>query len=121
MKLLLDQGTPRSAAALLRQAGLDALHTGECGLSEASDADIMQQAANHGRTMVTLDADFHPLLALNAARKPSVIRLRIEGLRAEHFSELLQRVLRQCAEELADGALISVTEAQIRIRRLPIG
>ena len=37
MKLLLDQGLPRSAAELLRQKGLDAVHTGECGLSVASD------------------------------------------------------------------------------------
>ena len=121
MKLLLDQGTPRSAAALLRQAGLDALHTGECGLAEASDAEIIQRAAEQERIVVTLDADFHALLALSASRKPSVIRLRIEGLRAEEFCRLLQRVLGQCAEELGDGALISVTETQVRLRRLPIG
>jgi predicted nuclease of predicted toxin-antitoxin system len=70
---------------------------------------------------VTLDADFHALLALSAVREPSVIRLRIEGLRAEEFCRLLQRVLQQCSEDLASGALISVTESQIRIRRLPIG
>jgi len=29
MKLLLDQGTPRSAAVILRRAGFDAVHTGE--------------------------------------------------------------------------------------------
>ena len=41
MKLLLDQGLPRSAAGLLRQEGLDAVHTGECGLSVASDYEIL--------------------------------------------------------------------------------
>lgn len=121
MKLLLDQGTPRSAAALLRKAGWDTLHTGDCGLAEAADAEILQRAAEQNRVVVTLDADFHALLALSEARRPSVIRLRIEGLRAEEFCHLLQRVLRQCADELIAGALVSVTEAQVRIRLLPIG
>ena len=68
MKLLLDQGTPRSAASRLRQAGLEAVHTGECGLAEASDAEIIQRAAEQDRIVVTLDADFHALLALSASR-----------------------------------------------------
>jgi len=40
MKLLLDQGTPRSSAALLRQAGFDVVHTGEIGLADAPDEEI---------------------------------------------------------------------------------
>ena len=121
MKLLLDQGTPRSAAGLLRQAGLDAVHTGETGLAEASDLEIIRRAAADERVVVTLDADFHAQLALAAERKPSVIRVRIEGLRAEEFCHLLQRVLGQCSEELSTGALVSVTEHRVRVRRLPIG
>ena len=120
MKLLLDQGTPRSAAARLRQAGLDTVHTGESGLAEAEDVEIIQRAAKEARIIVTLDADFHTLLALTQASQPSVIRIRIEGLRAEAFCGLLQKVLGQCAEELAAGAMVSVNDFQIRVRRLPI-
>ncbi len=120
MKLLLDQGTPRSAAARLRQAGLDAVHTGETGLAEAEDAEIIRRAAQEGRIIVTLDADFHTLLVLRQASQPSAIRIRIEGLRAEEFCGLLQQVLRQCANDLAAGAMISVNEFQIRVRRLPV-
>ena len=120
MKLLLDQGTPRSAATLLRRAGLDAVHTGETGLAEAEGAEIIRRAALEDRVVVTLDADFHALLALAQAHKPSVIRIRIEGLRAEEFSGLLQNALRQCAEDLESGAMVSVNDFQIRVRRLPI-
>jgi predicted nuclease of predicted toxin-antitoxin system len=120
MKLLLDQGTPRSAATILRRAGLDAVHTGETGLAEAEDSEIIRRAADESRIIVTIDADFHAQLALTQARQPSVIRVRIEGLRAEEFSGLLQNVLNQCTDDLNAGAMISVNDFQIRVRRLPI-
>ena len=120
MKLLLDQGTPRSAAVILRRAGFDAVHTGETGLAEAEDSEILRRASDEDRIVVTLDADFHAQLALTQARKPSVIRIRIEGLRAEEFSGLLQNVLNQCADDLKAGVMISVNDIQIRVRRLPV-
>ena len=120
MKLLLDQGTPRSATTILRRAGFDAVHTGETGLAEAEDSEIIRRAADENRIIVTLDADFHAHLALTQSQKPSVIRIRIEGLRAEEFSTLLQNVLRHCTDDLEAGAMISVNDFQIRVRRLPV-
>ncbi len=120
MKLLLDQGTPRSAATLLRQAGWDAVHTGETGLAEAEDAEIIRRATLEDRVVVTLDADFHAHLAFMESRHPSVIRIRVEGLRAEGFCGLLQKVLRECADDLKAGAMVSVNNFQIRVRLLPI-
>jgi len=58
MKLLLDQGLPRSAARLLCDAGIDAEHTGECGSSMASDSSILEYARDRDRIVVTLDSDF---------------------------------------------------------------
>ncbi|MBX3299420.1 MAG: DUF5615 family PIN-like protein [Acidobacteria bacterium] len=120
MKLLLDQGTPRSAADVLREAGFDVVHTGESGLAEAADAEIIQKASIEDRVVVTLDADFHSLLALSQAENPSTIRIRVEGLRADDFSLLVQYVLSQCEADLKAGAMISVTRSQIRVRRLPV-
>jgi predicted nuclease of predicted toxin-antitoxin system len=67
MKLLLDQGIPRSAALLLRETGVDAVHTGEIGYATAEDAAIIERARQEERVVVTLDADFHTLLALSGA------------------------------------------------------
>jgi predicted nuclease of predicted toxin-antitoxin system len=120
MKLLLDQGTPRSTAALLRQAGIEAVHTAEIGMAAADDEVILRRASAEKRVVVTLDSDFHMLLALSQAREPSVIRIRTEGLHAETLSELLQNVLQQCATDLEAGVMISVQENRIRSRRLPI-
>ena len=70
MKLLLDQGTPCSAAALLRDAGHDAVHTAEIGLAEGEDAEILATALQENRIVVTLDADFHAHLVLSQAKAP---------------------------------------------------
>ncbi len=63
MKLLLDQGLPRSAASLLQNVGVDAIHTGDIDYTTAEDAAIIEWARQEGRIVVTLDADFHALLA----------------------------------------------------------
>lgn len=120
MKLLLDQGLPRSTASLLREAGHDAVHTAELGLSTASDREILTRARADEMVVVTLDADFHAELAITSASKPSVIRLRIEGLRAEATAELLLEVLRRCGAALEAGAVASVQAGRLRIRRLPV-
>jgi hypothetical protein len=54
---------------------------------------------------VTLDADFHALLALSTGR----------GL-----ATLLVNVLKVCRDDMVQGAMISVTENGARIRRLPL-
>jgi predicted nuclease of predicted toxin-antitoxin system len=120
MKLLLDQGLPLSAAALLRDANIDTIHVGEIGMSEAEDADIIQRARDEERVVVTLDADFHALLALDVATTPSVIRIRIERLCAQALTDLLLTVIAECGEDLEQGSATTVEPSRIRIRRLPL-
>jgi predicted nuclease of predicted toxin-antitoxin system len=69
---------------------------------------------------VTLDADFHALLALSGAAGPSVVRIRIEGQWTGGLATLLVNVLKVCQDDLVQGAMISVTENGARIRRLPL-
>lgn len=80
----------------------------------------MRRAFEEDRVIVTLDADFHALLALSQASKPSIIRIRIEGLRAEKFHTLLRDVILQCHADLEAGVLLTVRENRIRMRHLPI-
>jgi predicted nuclease of predicted toxin-antitoxin system len=120
MKLLLDQGLPRSAAKLLREAGIDAVHVSEIGYSTADDAAILQKGRDEERVVITLDADFHALLALSRATTPSVIRIRIEGLYGQKAADLIQAVLTRCTEDVKQGAVITVQPRRIRIRRLPL-
>jgi predicted nuclease of predicted toxin-antitoxin system len=120
MKLLLDQGLPRSTARLLRETGIDTVHVSEIGYSTSVDAIILARGREEERTVVTLDADFHALLALSGATSPSVIRIRIEGLKGETAANLIRTVLIQCEGDLKQGAVVTVEQRRIRIRRLPL-
>jgi predicted nuclease of predicted toxin-antitoxin system len=120
MKLLLDQGLPRSAAALLRDAGIDAVHTGEIGCATAADPDILEKARQEGRVVATLDADFHTHLALSGAQFPSVLRIRIERLRAEAAAELLLKILAGWGREMEGGAVLTVQPGRVRYHKLPL-
>jgi len=59
----------------------DVFHTREVELATAEDVDILQWCREQARILITLDADCHALLALSGATSPSVVRIRIEGLR----------------------------------------
>jgi predicted nuclease of predicted toxin-antitoxin system len=118
--LLLDPGLPRSTTLHLRNAGVRADHVGDVGLAAAADSAILARAVEHKQIVVTLDADFHAQLALSGAAGPSVIRLRIEGLKGPQLADLLVGVLQQCADDLKSGAMVTVTESSVRIRHLPL-
>ena len=120
MKLLLDQGLPRSAAPLLSQRGVDTFHVGEIGMATAEDAEILARGRAEQRIIVTLDADFHALLALSGATLPSVVRIRLEGLKADGLVAVLEQVLVEWGEELELGAVVTVDQRRIRMRRLPL-
>ena len=120
MKLLLDQGLPRSSAIHLFNAGIESAHVAELGYATASDARILDLADQNGSIVVTLDADFHTLLAISGATGSSVIRVRIEGLRGQELANLLVTVLKVCKDDLNNGAMVSVTETGFRIRQLPL-
>ena len=120
MKLLLDQGLPRSAVGYLANLQIAAEHVGDLGLAAACDADILDSARLRDACVVTLDADFHAIMATTSATTPSVIRIRREGLKGYELAVLLNDVLRVAQNELVQGAAVSVTESRIRVRLLPL-
>lgn len=120
IRLLLDQGLPRSAAEILRRHGWEVVHTFEAGLSRATDVELLEVARREKRTIITLDADFHALLAVTNADSPSVIRIRQEGLRGDRLAELLVRIWPKITRQIDHGALVTVTDSAIRIRSLPV-
>jgi len=117
---LLDQGLPRSAANELTRRGFDTVHTGDIGMAMATDEQILDHARHERRTVVTLDADFHALLALSNASSPSVVRIRIERLQGAQLAALVDRVITMCEGDLKAGAMVTVDEQSVRVRGLPL-
>jgi predicted nuclease of predicted toxin-antitoxin system len=103
----------------LRLGGMDVIHAGEAGLATADDSDILVWSRQAERVVITLDADFHRLLALSGATAPSVIRIRIEGLRDQALADLIRHVVNSKAIDLTHGCAITVTPASLRVHRLP--
>ncbi len=120
MRWLLDQGLPRSATAILNDAQENAIHVGDLGMAEAPDTAILNHASGESRIIVTLDADFHALLALAGASKPSVIRIREEGLKGPQLAALLLQIANQFKTELQNGCVMTFLGGKIRYRALPI-
>ncbi len=120
MKLLLDQGLPRSTVQHLARMGIAAEHVGDLNMARAADVDILDVARERQAVVVTLDADFHALLATSNATGPSVVRVRLEGLKGQQLAALLAQVLAVASAELEAGAVLSVTARRIRVRLLPI-
>lgn len=120
IRLLLDQGAPYRAARRLTENGIDTIHAGDLGLSEAPDEAILRAARELNRIAVTFDADFHALMALTGASTPSVIFLRIQRLGDIAFTALIENVCAQLQETLSDGILVTVTSNGVRTRTLPV-
>jgi predicted nuclease of predicted toxin-antitoxin system len=121
MRLLLDQGVPRDAAGRLRESGYECTHVGEIGMSAAADHEILAWAVRQHATVVTLDADFHAILAVSTASAPSVIRMRMQGLDANAVVEIARKVLAAFQADLARGSLVTVKAHKITCHKLPIG
>lgn len=55
---------------VLREAGIEAVHAYEVGLSSAADTEIIAWCRENGAVVVTLDADFHAHIALSGETAP---------------------------------------------------
>lgn len=118
--ILLDQGLPRSTVSLLQNQGWNVLHTGDIGLSRSGDVEILEYARKESRTIITMDSDFHTILALTNASKPSVVRIRLEGLRGDDLAALIKKIWPKIENHLKAGAMVSVNDSGIRIRNIPL-
>ena len=90
-------------------------------MSRAADEEIVALALERSAVVVTIDADFHAILAVSGAQGPSVIRMRLQGLGAAEVVAVIGKVLARFEVELKRGALITVKAVKTTCHRLPIG
>jgi len=104
----------------LRNLGHEAVHLHELELDRLPDLDILARARREGQILLTSDLGFGDLLAHSGAGLPSVIIFRLSNMRPASVNAHLDLALRQFADDLAAGAILSVTDRRVRVRRLPI-
>jgi len=89
-------------------------------MSKCEDTEIVQVARERNAVIVTLDADFHAILAVSMASRPSTIRLRLQGLDGAQVAEFVMEVLARFQEELQRGCMITVKPRKTTCHMLPI-
>lgn len=121
MRLLIDQNLARRVAMLLREAGHDAVHIGDRGLSSSEDDEILALDVAESRVLVSEDTDFGALLARSGSRLPSFVLIRAaEPLTPAEQSALLVANLPGVEGNLAAGAVVVLGRGRLRLRPSPI-
>ncbi|MEQ8755027.1 MAG: DUF5615 family PIN-like protein [Coleofasciculus sp. G1-WW12-02] len=120
MRFLADMGISPRTVNWLKAAGYDAIHLVEEGLERLADDEILVKAREEGQILLTVDLDFGYLLAVSGETLPSVILFRLGNERYEMINDRLMEALNHFEEDLAAGAIISVSDEAFRVRRLPI-
>lgn len=121
MRLLVDANLSPRIAARLVDASHDAIHVADVDLLSASDMEITTYAAAENRIVISSDSDFGSILARSGDRFPSVVLLRHHNdATPDRQLELIETALRAAADELTEGAIVTISRGRLRARRLPI-
>ncbi len=120
MRFLGNMGISPKTIAFLRAQGHEAKRLLEENLERLTDSEILDKARIERSIVLTNDLDFGQLLAASRTELPSVIIFRLDDMSAPNVNRHLTKIINDYAGDLAGGAIISVDERAIRIRRLPI-
>ncbi len=113
MKLLLDTCVWGGGIRDLQQAGHDVVWVGEWE-TDPGDEEILNQAHDERRVLVTLDKDFGELAVLHGISHSGIIRL--VNIPARKQAGACISVLAAGAGDLRRGAIVTVELGRVRIR-----
>ena len=120
MKLLVDMNLSPRWISILAVAGIESVHSSTLGARNAPDTEIMAFAAANDYVVLTHDLDFGAILAATQGEKPSVVQIRAEDVSPDVIGAPVVSALRQMADELEAGVLVTVDPNRTRLRVLPL-
>ena len=118
MRFVIDMNIGPEWIACLESGGWQAVHWSSVGSHDADDSDIMQWARDHDYVVLTADLDFGTRLVRSGANTPSVVQLRTEETLVRVIGATVLSAVERARSDLAEGALVTIEDARLRIRRL---
>lgn len=120
MKFPIDNAVSPRVAALLGEAGHDAVHVRDYDMHAAEDSAILDRTVRVERVVVSSDSDFGMLLAVTRGSRPSFILFREpEIVRAEDYAGRILSSLPALHRDLVNGCVAVFRRGRIRVRSLP--
>jgi predicted nuclease of predicted toxin-antitoxin system len=120
MRLLADLHIAPRTVQFLRSLGHDVPRVTDLLPATASDETIVERAAQDQRVILTQDLDMTAIIALSRRQYPSLVTLRLSSVRIDFVNAVLQRTLPVLEHELQQGALVTIEDSRVRLRRLPL-
>jgi predicted nuclease of predicted toxin-antitoxin system len=121
LKLLFDMNLSPNTVDYFISRGYETLHWQKVGAPDATDAEIMRYAREHGFVVLTYDLDFGTILSITQADSPSVVQIRAKEALSEKVLSLVLDALNRTKDDLLKGAILTIDVEHIRLRLLPIG
>ena len=119
MRFLADMGISPQTVSFLQERGHEADHLIDRGEQQLEDHQVLALAQEEDRILLVHDLDFSDLVAGAGMSLPSVVIFRLRSMRPVNVNRRLEHLLERHAGVLQEGAIFSVSEAQIRWRTLP--
>lgn len=115
MRFLVDECTGPTVASWLRAQGHDVVYIGD-EASGISDSDVIANAVSDVRILITNDRDFGSMIFQSQLPHVGVVLLRLRNERPLSKIAVLDRILKDYGESLADNFLVA-TEHLVRFAR----
>jgi predicted nuclease of predicted toxin-antitoxin system len=116
VKFLTDQDVWAYTLRTLREWGHDVIPAADAGLARAPDSELLEEAHERERILVTRDRDFGRLIFVGG-KTAGVLLLRVTPSTQEAVHEELSQVLEGHTFSKLQQAFVIVEPGQYRIRR----
>ena len=120
LAFLADMNISPFTVLQLKGRGWNIIRVSEVMDKSTKDLGLLEYARRHDMVIITQDLDFSMLLAVKGFGKPSLVNVRLEEAKPAYVTSRIIDTVSALEPELAKGAVVTVDEASLRYRYLPI-
>jgi predicted nuclease of predicted toxin-antitoxin system len=117
LRFLADESCDFAVVRALRAKGYDVSAVGE-KTTRSVDRELIEQAYQEKRILITEDKDFGWLVYVNRAEMAGVILIRFPGKARSKLAEAITKLIQEKGEEIVNNFVV-VQPGQIRISHRP--